>query len=231
MYAISARDVSRSPRVPPLSGTPLADVHDHRVMDQLHSACVCIAWRSPRLRSRRVSRIRFSLTGALATAEPPRRAVRPAYGVPSRLSGGATGALGQSFRIAFVPHAWSSCGFAREKPHYRMDGIVHILSTSRNVCCRLAQKSSPNAMVPPHTHPDIKNIAVISGSLGWAGERDRQAKGQGLPAASPPSPESQSDAVSHQACPLAHWQTRTVGVWGHLPQLIVSRGRHYHQDS
>ena len=59
---MSARSTpSPSPRVPPLSGTPLADVHDHRAMDQFHSARVCIAWRSPRLRCRRQDRPR---TGA-----------------------------------------------------------------------------------------------------------------------------------------------------------------------
>ena len=57
----------------------MADVHDHRAMDQFHSARVCIAWRSPRLRCRRVSPIRFSLTGAARDCgAPSERPVRRA---------------------------------------------------------------------------------------------------------------------------------------------------------
>jgi quercetin dioxygenase-like cupin family protein len=46
-------------------------------------------------------------------------------------------------------------------------------------------KLPPNATVPPHTHPDIENITVISGSFGIGqGSVPDKSKGQMLPAGS-----------------------------------------------
>ena|ERR1051326_5470196 len=46
-------------------------------------------------------------------------------------------------------------------------------------------KLPPNAAVPPHTHPDIENITVISGSFGIGqGKVADKSKGQMLPAGS-----------------------------------------------
>ena len=46
-------------------------------------------------------------------------------------------------------------------------------------------KLPPNAMVPPHTHPDIESITVISGSFGIGqGKVADKSKGQVLPAGS-----------------------------------------------
>ena len=46
-------------------------------------------------------------------------------------------------------------------------------------------KLPPNAMVPPHTHPDNENITVLSGSFGIGeGEVADKAKGRVLPAGS-----------------------------------------------
>jgi quercetin dioxygenase-like cupin family protein len=44
-------------------------------------------------------------------------------------------------------------------------------------------KLPPNAMIPPHTHPDDENITVLSGAFGIGeGEVANQAKGRVLPA-------------------------------------------------
>ena len=46
-------------------------------------------------------------------------------------------------------------------------------------------KLPPNAMVPPHTHPDIESITVISGSFGIGqGKVADKSKGQVLPVGS-----------------------------------------------
>jgi quercetin dioxygenase-like cupin family protein len=46
-------------------------------------------------------------------------------------------------------------------------------------------KLPPNAMIPPHTHPDDENITVLSGAFGIGeGEVADQAKGRVLPAGS-----------------------------------------------
>jgi quercetin dioxygenase-like cupin family protein len=46
-------------------------------------------------------------------------------------------------------------------------------------------KLPPNAMIPPHTHPDDENITVVSGSFGIGeGEVADRAKGRVLPAGS-----------------------------------------------
>jgi hypothetical protein len=46
-------------------------------------------------------------------------------------------------------------------------------------------KLPPNALIPPHTRPDIENITVLSGSFGIGeGEVADQAKGRVLPAGS-----------------------------------------------
>jgi quercetin dioxygenase-like cupin family protein len=46
-------------------------------------------------------------------------------------------------------------------------------------------KLPPNAMIPPHTHPDNENITVLSGSFGIGeGATADKAKGRVLPAGS-----------------------------------------------
>ncbi|MBV9654235.1 MAG: cupin domain-containing protein, partial [Acetobacteraceae bacterium] len=46
-------------------------------------------------------------------------------------------------------------------------------------------KLPPNAIIPPHTHPDVESLTVLSGSFGIAqGKVADKSRGQILPAGS-----------------------------------------------
>ena len=106
--------------------------------------------------------------------QPPISTKRSAYRVPSRADYGCPRRLSSSHRVGPAPGL---------PPDWQVAVLMGDPAKAGPYVERV--KLPPNAVIPPHTHPDNENITVLSGSFGIGeGEAADKAKGRVLSAGS-----------------------------------------------